>query len=112
MARSKKPENETFEESKIRQLLETVANNADRSEKTSWNRKMDNMVKLIAKLKPIEEQILKLTEQKFPIIDEIQALRQVMVKECIHPFDHLTYHNDHVVCKFCDRKISIPKEVK
>ena len=44
MARQRKPENETIGEARVRQLLESVANNADRSEKTSWNRKMDNMV--------------------------------------------------------------------
>lgn len=110
MARQRKPENETTEESHTRQLLETIANNADRSEKTSWNRKMDNMVKLIAKMKPIEENILELSEQKMPIFDDIQELRLIMVKECVHPFDHLTYFEDHVRCKFCERRISVPKE--
>ena len=110
MARQRKPENETVEESRVRQLLESIANNADRSEKTSWNRKLDNMVKLIAKMRPIEEEILKLTEQKLPVFDEIQELRLIMVKECVHPFDHLTYFEDHVRCKFCDRRISVPKE--
>jgi len=110
MARQRKPENETTEESRIRQMLETIANNADRSEKTSWNRKMDNMVKLIAKMKPIEEQILELTKQKMPIFDDIQELRLTMVKECVHPFDHLTYFENHVRCKFCERRISVPKE--
>lgn len=110
MARQRKPENETMPESRTRQLLESIANNADRSEKTSWNRKMDNMVKLIATMKPLEEQILKIIEQKIPIFDSIQELRLTMVKECIHPFDHLTYFEDHVRCKFCDRRISVPKE--
>ncbi len=110
MARQRKPENETIEEARVRQLLESVANNADRSEKTSWNRKMDNMVKLIARLKPFEQKILDLSEQKLPILDLIQELRLTMVKECVHPFDHLTYFENHVRCKFCDRRISVPKE--
>lgn len=110
MARQRKPENETVEETRVRQLLESIANNADRSEKTSWNRKLDNMVKLIAKMRPIEEKILELSEQKLPIFDDIQALRLIMAKECVHPFDHLTYFEDHVRCKFCERRISVPKE--
>ena len=47
MARRKKPEGLTPEEQIIHSVKEAIANNANRSEKTSWNRKMDNMVKLI-----------------------------------------------------------------
>ena len=110
MARQRKPKDETPEQARIRQMLESIANNSDRSEKTSWNRKMDNMVKLLGRLQPLEDQIAELEAQKIPILDEVQALRQLMVKECIHPYDHLTYFEDHVVCKFCNRKISVPRE--
>lgn len=110
MARQRKPENETLEETHTRQLLESIANNADRSEKTSWNRKMDNMIKLITRLRPLEERVLEIEQQKLPIIDDIQALRQLMIKECVHPYDHLTYFENHVRCKFCERRISIPRE--
>lgn len=110
MARQRKPDNETQEEANIRQMLEAVSNNADRSEKTSWNRKMDNMIKLIAKLKPFEEEILALERQKLPILDAINELRHTMVNECIHPYDHLTFFQNHVRCKFCDRRISLPRD--
>jgi hypothetical protein len=110
MARQRKPENETLEQARVRQMLESIANNSDRSEKTSWNRKMDNMVKLLSRLTPIEDQMAELEAQRVPIIDDIQDLRQLMVKECIHPFDHLVYHDNHVKCKFCERNISVPKE--
>lgn len=110
MARQRKPENETEEQARIRQMLESIANNSDRSEKTSWNRKMDNMIKLISRLTPIEDQIAELEAQKLPILDDVQSLRHLMVKECIHPYDHLVYHENHVRCKFCNRKISVPAE--
>ena len=110
MARQRKPDNETPEQARIRRMLEAVANNSDRSEKTSWNRKLDNMVKLVAKLTPIEDQIAELEAQKIPILDEVQALRNVMVNECIHPLDHLVYHDDHILCKFCNKRISVPRE--
>ena len=110
MARQRKPDNETPEQARIRQMLESIANNSDRSEKTSWNRKMDNMIKLLTKLGPLEDKIAALEAQKMPIIDEVQELRRLMVKECIHPFDQLVYHENHVLCKFCNRKISVPKE--
>ncbi len=110
MARKKKPENETLDEATIRHLLETIANNPSRSEKTSWTRKQDNMVSLIAKLRPIEEQILELMATKIPIMDEIQLLRNEMVKECIHPFEYLSMKSNHIECKFCFRKLSLPSE--
>lgn len=110
MARQRKPENETIDQARTRQLLESIANNADRSEKTSWNRKMENMVKLITKLRPLEEKVLELEEKKLPIIDDIQELRLTMVKECVHPFDHLVYFENHVRCKFCNRRISVPRD--
>lgn len=108
MARQKKPEGETTEQARVRQLLEYVANNASRSEKTSWNRKMDNMVKLMAKLRPIEEQIIELTAQKMPVMDDINELRLTMVNECIHPYEYLAFKDTHVECKFCGKKIGIP----
>jgi len=108
MARRKNPENETTEEKNIRQHLDGVADNSSRSEKVSWNRKMDNMVKLMASLRPIEEEIVRLSNQKIPVFDEIQELRKVMVLECVHPFDYLLHKEDHISCKFCNKNLSIP----
>ena len=107
MARLKKPENETENEALIRREKETIANNATRNEKVSWDRKMDNMVSLLAQLEPIENQITDLMAQKLPIIDKIQSLRNDMVRECVHPFTHLVHHDDYVVCKFCNKKSAI-----
>lgn len=111
MAKKKRPENETMDEATQRQILEQVANFATRSEKTSWNRKMDNMVKLLAELHPIEEKILKIIlEEKQPLMDAVNELRGTMVKECIHPYDQLVLHDDYIECKFCGRKLNIPND--
>lgn len=121
MSRRKKPE-ETTEATHTRRIKDTIANAANRSEKTSWNRKMDNMVKLLAALSPIEQQIIDLQAKKIPLFDEIQALRLQMVNECIHPYEYLVidqeglsltegkpHEPNKVRCKFCDRKLSIAK---
>ena len=108
MARRKKPEGLTPEEQIIHSVKEAIANNANRSEKTSWNRKMDNMVALLAKLRPIEAKIIKLQNQKIPIYDEVQALRSTMVKECVHPYDYVAVLEDCVECKFCGKKMNKP----
>ena len=73
---------------------------------------MNNMVKLLAKLRPLEEQILELQAQKIPIFDEVQEVRKTMVNECIHPYEYLVVKEDHVLCKFCNRRISIPNAHK
>lgn len=106
MAKLKKPENESEEESRIRKAKERVANSANRSEKTAWDRKMDNMVKLLGKLDPIEQQISDLMALKIPIMDDIQILRMDMVKSCTHPITHLTFHDNYIKCKFCNSKFN------
>jgi len=108
MPRRKTPQNESPEQKQERQIKETIANGPNRSEKVSWNRKMENMVKLMTKLTPIEEEIIALQAKKIPIFDEIQELREMMVAECIHPYEYLVVKDDHVVCKFCGKKISKP----
>jgi hypothetical protein len=110
MARRKKPEDESPQQTFERRVREEIANAANRSEKTSWNRKMDNMVRLLAALKPIEEQILELQAKKTPVFDEIAGLRKQMVNECIHPFEYLIVHENHAVCKFCEKRVSFPKK--
>ena len=107
MPKQRKAENETMEEADIRRLLERVSNTANRSDKVSWNRKMDNMVKLVAQLTPIQEQILELEASKTPILDQIAELRTVMVNECIHPYKDLVFKDNHVYCKFCNKKIVV-----
>lgn len=108
MSRRKKNEGETEEQATERRLFEAVANTANRSDKTSWNRKMDNMVKILARLRPIEQQILDLQAEKMPIMDEISDLRATMVNECVHPYEFLVNMEDHVLCKFCNKRISKP----
>ena len=107
MARRKRPENETLEETEIRKIIETIAGAATRNEKVSWNRKQDNMVALLDKIRPIEDQITDLIALKTPIMDEITALRKEMVHDCVHPFESLVYKDDYVECKFCYKKFVI-----
>jgi hypothetical protein len=109
MARRKKPENETEEQAKQRLKFESIANHANRSEKTAWKRKLNNMEGLLDKLKPIEEKILTIiADEKQPVLDEIAELRAIMVKDCVHPYEHLVEKEDFVECKFCGRRIKVP----
>lgn len=89
-----------------KRLKDKVSNVANRSKKTSWNRKMDRMIKLLAELKPIEDQLLDFHTEKNKIFDLIQQLRADMVIECVHPSDQLVILDDKaVLCKFCNKKM-------
>lgn len=107
MARRRKPLNETLEQSQIRQMFETIANSATRSEKMSWERKMDNMVKILAQLSPLENKILDLMVEKQKILDEVERLRKEMVNECVHPYHMLVEKDKIIYCKFCDKRFVI-----
>lgn len=109
MARRKKPENETPEQTTERNLFEQISNHANRSEKTAWKRKLTNMGKLIEELAPIEQKILDIMQnEKQPMFDKIHDLRKEMVKDCIHPFEHLVQKDGYVECKFCNKKMKVP----
>jgi hypothetical protein len=107
MVRNKKVENETEDQAAERRLREKISNTANRSDKVSWNRKLDNMIKLVAQVNRLQEQIQDLEEEKEPIVDQIAALRQVMVNECVHPFDQIVVEENHSLCKFCGKKIVV-----
>ncbi len=108
MSRKRKPENETDDQHVLRTQLEAIANRANRSEKTSWTRKLDKMIRLITTLRPIEDKILTIIkEEKTPIMDEINNIRKVMNNECVHPYEYLVKDNNAVTCRFCEKRLSI-----
>jgi len=121
MARRKAPENETQQEMEVRKAREEISNHATRSEKVSWERQYGNMQKLLTeKLQPIEDQILKLIGEKNVIFDELVVLRDELVRDCIHPFEHVTglpsgpntvggvqVASGTYVCTFCNKKVAL-----
>jgi len=112
MGRQKRPRDEMPEETRVREILELVSNNATRSERTSFDRKLRNMELLIKKLQPLEEEIIELMAKKMPIIDEVDTLRKDMVLTCVHPTEYLIYKGTFIDCKLCNRSISIPKVIR
>jgi len=85
--------------------IDTIAGNSENAAKLSWRRKKKKLEELVDELKPFEDKILKLYEERLPIMDKIAELRRVMVTECIHPKDQLVHKGTHVECKFCDKII-------
>lgn len=90
--------------------LEQIANLSTRSEKTSWNRKLENMVKLMTQVAIIEEKVLQIiSNEKQPILDEVNQLRLTMINECIHPLEQLVDKGDYIICRFCEKKLNVVK---
>lgn len=122
MARRKAPANETVEEMEIRKEREDISNHATRSEKVSWERQFGNMQKILeTQLQPLENKILDLIVEKNAIYDEMAAIRDELIRDCIHPFEHVTEdplveglivgagvgHSGIYTCKFCNKKVAL-----
>lgn len=90
--------------------LKNVANIKDKNEKLSWTRRQKKIEEMVVEMQPIEDQILALTNQRQEVLDKIQALRKQMIKECIHPKNSLVHKETYIECKFCNAKLSIPRE--
>lgn len=92
--------------------IQAVSSHHGKNAKLAWNRKIKKMSSLIDEVNVLQEKILELTREQQPTLDEIALLRAEMIKECVHPKDHLVHLNTYLMCKFCERKISIPRIVK
>lgn len=109
MARRKRPTDISADELAEHKEKDAIANFATRGEKTAWQRQYENLEKLVRKLEPIEDKILSLTADKAKIIDELLILRKELVENCIHPFEVLEHHEGSVICKFCEKRMALPK---
>jgi hypothetical protein len=92
--------------------IAAVAAHHGKNEKLAWKRKVKKMMGLIDEVGVVEQEILELVLKKQPTLDEIAILRAEMTKECIHPKDHLVHLTTCLMCKFCDKRISIPRILK
>jgi hypothetical protein len=98
------------DEAQIKTDFEIVTKFADKNQRLSWRRKKARMDDLLERVQPIQDQMLELILQKQPTMDEIEELRQKMVKECIHPEDYLVHKGTYVMCKFCKGTIQLNKD--
>ena len=95
---------------KFERDLKNVANIKDKNEKLSWTRRKKKIEAMVEAMRPIEDKIMALQNERHEHLDRIQDLRRQMVKECIHPKDLLVHKTTYIECKFCNAKLSIPKE--
>lgn len=100
----------TLSADRIERDLKNVANFVDKNQKLSWTRRQKKIEQVVEEMQPLEEQIMALQYERQIILDKITELRNSMVKECIHPKNSLVHNTTYISCKFCNAKLSIPKE--
>lgn len=96
---------------KQEEQLDFIAKYKHKNERLSWKRKNDKMQEIIKELEPIEAEALILLTAKQEIMERIQELRKIMVKECIHPRDCLVHMGEYIACKFCNTNLSLPRDI-
>jgi hypothetical protein len=89
--------------------LEVVSKQSHKNDKLAWARKRKKLEEMVEELQPLESQILDLMAKKQVHLDEITALRMMMIRECIHPQESLVHHGTYIDCKFCGNKLGINK---
>ena len=89
--------------------LKTVSNVKDKNEKLSWARQQKKIEDMVANMQPLEDRILALNLERQTHLDKILELRRQMIKTCIHPRNSLVHNVSHILCKFCNAKLSIPR---
>lgn len=94
------------EDTALKQLNE-VSKHADKNQRLAWRRKKARIDELISRIQPLQDEKLRIIMEMQPIMDDIEAVRRDMVKECIHPLDHLVHKGTHIECKFCNMKLKI-----
>ena len=93
-------------EAQVELELDLVSKTKKKNERLSWARKREKMERLVEELEPVEDRLLEIYKnEKLPILDKINELRTIMVKECVHPRDMLVHKGTHVECKFCQSKL-------
>lgn len=92
---------------KVQEDLKFITKQFNKNDKLAWARKKTKMDELIEQLKPFEEKMLALIQERQPIMDNIAELRRLMINDCVHPPEFLVHKETFVHCKFCDAKLVI-----
>jgi hypothetical protein len=94
-----------------KELFTKIVNHATKNERIAWKRKHKKMTTMIEEnIQPIEEKILELTMERQVHLDELIALRDLLAKECVHPREFLVNRGDYVLCKFCNKRLTVNEQ--
>jgi DNA repair exonuclease SbcCD ATPase subunit len=89
--------------------IDNVSSFADRSEKSAWQRKRDNLDALTRKCLPLEQQLIELTIKHNKVQAELSVNRAKFIEECHHP-EVSKNANGQYECEMCGFIIPEPHE--
>lgn len=90
--------------------LKAASNFKTKNEKLSFNRRQKKIEALVEELEPLDDELMSIQARRQEKLDAIAAIRQLLVKECVHPKNSLVHKGNLIECKFCNAKLSIPKK--
>lgn len=95
----------------LEQDFAVILKESDKNVRLAWIRKNKKLAEIIAELQPIQDEILRLQAETKPLLQDIEELRQIMVRDCPHLEEYLIHHGKHIQCKFCETKIGINRKL-
>ena len=76
-------------------------------DKVMFSRKLEELNQLLEVIRTYEDRISEIMIEKQVHMDKLQALRISMVKLCVHPTEFLTEVENHIFCKFCEKRLQL-----
>lgn len=80
---------------------------ADASDYATWRRRQKRLEGMIEKLRPLNDKMIEIHAKRIPLLKDIDSLRDEMTSLCVHPRETLQHEGTHIVCKFCNRSLTI-----
>lgn len=72
----------------------------------------NELIEMTENIKGVANEIEELILSKEPIEDKILNIRTEMIKDCIHPIDHLIHNGDSITCRFCETRLRLVQNGK
>lgn len=94
-------------EKEVNELFEKISNISPNNDKLAWRRLYKELQRHLIEYENINNQFLEVKSKRMTLNKIINEMREKMVNECVHPKTELVYKGDHVVCKFCEKRLKL-----
>lgn len=94
-------------EKEVNELFEKISNISPNNDKLAWRRLYKELQRHLTEYETINNEFLEVKTKRMTLNKTINEMREKMVNECVHPKTELVYKGDHVVCKFCEKRLKL-----
>lgn len=94
-------------EKEVSLIFEKISEVAPNNDKLAWRRLYKELQRHLIEYDSVNEQFLSIKSKRVVLSKSINEMREKMVNECVHPKTELVYKGDHVVCKFCEKRLKL-----